>query len=168
MKAEDTVGQIKENKGGGTRKLTVDKNATKQQIIDRGKALFFPKGKCKFGKVEEFDYDLWDFAHNPMESDITIGDIYTVTKVKLLRLYLVTIRRSNKDSDSTDDCDLPKLATTKSSKLRNTDILSEAIEKSCIGDENEEVDFEVLFKGVGDLNMPHSSQQLDEIGRAHV
>ena len=51
---------VRSNKGGGTRKIKIAKSATKREILEESKKLFFPHGVSKKGRVRNFDLDVWD------------------------------------------------------------------------------------------------------------
>lgn len=50
--------QIGSKKGGGTRKLTLSKDATKKDLLDMGKMLFFPIGESSKGNQNDFKFDV--------------------------------------------------------------------------------------------------------------
>ena len=81
---------MKKNKGGGTRKFKISKEATKKDLIEAGKKLFFPNGESSKGKWEEFDADVWNFRDKVLDDNITVGQLYEETKMPLLRYYLAT------------------------------------------------------------------------------
>lgn len=53
--------QVRSRTGGGTRKVCIKKDSTKQDILQEAIKLFLPNGESPKGKVSEFDIDLWDF-----------------------------------------------------------------------------------------------------------
>ncbi|XP_031356742.1 uncharacterized protein LOC116180756 isoform X1 [Photinus pyralis] len=86
--------QVRSKKGGGTRKLTVEKSAMKQELIEAAQKVFFPNGFSPKGNIEDFDFDLLDFKHNEYPPDISISQILNSTKVKVLRFYLKSERKN--------------------------------------------------------------------------
>ncbi|KAB0800572.1 hypothetical protein PPYR_06312 [Photinus pyralis] len=91
--------QVRSKKGGGTRKLTVEKSAMKQELIEAAQKVFFPNGFSPKGNIEDFDFDLLDFKHNEYPPDISISQILNSTKVKVLRFYLKSERKNINDED---------------------------------------------------------------------
>lgn len=53
--------QIRSKKGGGTRKLTLSKDATtRKDLLDMGKMLFFLNGESSKGSQNDFEFEVWD------------------------------------------------------------------------------------------------------------
>lgn len=87
---DKTFRQVKSNRGGGTRHLRVPKETTVESILDSAKELFFPKGVSSKGMLEEFTCDIRNFCHNPVTDTCTVAELYNITKLRMLRLYLAT------------------------------------------------------------------------------
>ena len=85
--------QMRAKKGGGTRKISVSKNCCKDQLIEQAKNLFFPGQKNAEGNVQDFAIELTDFQERPLDPLTTVGDLYEVTKLPILRFYLATTKR---------------------------------------------------------------------------
>ncbi|KAK3097567.1 hypothetical protein FSP39_010956 [Pinctada imbricata] len=85
--------QIRSRRGGGTRRIAMQKNATKKELLDEGKKLFFPNGKSPQGIETDFDFDLWDYQDRTMNEEVTIGQMYRETKMPILRFYLASIEK---------------------------------------------------------------------------
>lgn len=94
--------QVRKRKGGGTRTLDVPKESKKVDILQYAKDLFFPNGKNKLGKFETFSHDIVDYQEETIFDDaITVGELYVVLRMGVLRFYLCT--KAQKDEDD-EDC----------------------------------------------------------------
>lgn len=93
--------QVRTKKGGGTRKLSVQKDSKKVVLIEKAVELFFPGGRNAKGNLDDFDCDLTDFQQHSVDDTITVGEIYENTKLPLLRFYLTTKKKENVNSDVT-------------------------------------------------------------------
>lgn len=93
VKEQNSAKQVRTRLGGGTRKLIVSKELTKCDLIKEGKQLFFLHGMSQKGSELEFDFDIWDFAENPIEDNVSVNELYDISKLSTLRLYLATTRR---------------------------------------------------------------------------
>ncbi|CAL9685205.1 unnamed protein product [Knipowitschia caucasica] len=83
--------QQREKCGGGTRKLDMPKESKKTDILRIALDLFFPKGVSKQGNLEEVSYDILDFKEDAvLDEDVTVGDLYSILKMGILRFYLCT------------------------------------------------------------------------------
>ncbi|KAK7893048.1 hypothetical protein WMY93_022200 [Mugilogobius chulae] len=95
--------QVRAKQGGGTRKITISTQAGFDDILHEGKALFFPQGKSNKGKVDEFDFDVWDFKQNSLPRDMSVEDIYNIVKMPILRFYLATQPKTLIVDDDTEE-----------------------------------------------------------------
>ena len=82
--------KIKIGGGGGSRKLLLDRGATKDTFMEEGKKLFFPGGESQNRVLKaDCNFDVEDFLQNPMDSSVTLGSLYEKFKPSgLLRFYL--------------------------------------------------------------------------------
>lgn len=87
--------QIRSKKGGGTRKLTLSKDATKKDLLDMGKMLFFPNGQSSKGSQNDFEFDVWDYQDRSMDENSTVGQMYKDTNMSILRCYLASIENED-------------------------------------------------------------------------
>ena len=62
---------MRTKQGGGTRKITINRMATKEDILREALNLFFRDGMSQKGSKEDFDFDVWDFAETPLQPNIT-------------------------------------------------------------------------------------------------
>ncbi|XP_049437634.1 uncharacterized protein LOC125891993 isoform X1 [Epinephelus fuscoguttatus] len=96
--------QVRKRRGGGTRVLDLPKESRKADILQYAKDLFFPNGKNKFGRFETFSHDILDYQEEAvLDEDITIGDLYTVLKMGMLRFYLCTKSLTDEDDEEHDE-----------------------------------------------------------------
>lgn len=93
--------QVRQRTGGGTRKMSVNVQATFRDLLEESKQLFFPHGVSNKGMVDEFEFTIRSFDHTELELDLTIGELLERTKVKLLHVYLTTISKVNEHGDIT-------------------------------------------------------------------
>lgn len=85
---------VREPSGGGIRKIYVQTNIPiKQYLLEKAPALFFPNGKCKGHKLENFDLDILNSHYEPVETGATLDVILTSTGLQRLRFYLATKRK---------------------------------------------------------------------------
>ncbi len=108
--------QVRTKCGGGTRKLSVPKNAGYDDLIKLGKELFFPQGQSKKGPEVSFGFKIFDFQECEMPHDVTVGELYESVKLGILRFYLVSfdleeseassedLQTSDTPSEKNDDC----------------------------------------------------------------
>jgi hypothetical protein len=83
--------QVRARNGGGTRKLTVFKTETKKELLDKGKALFFPNGNSSKGNEAIMKFDLYDYQQNEFPDTISVGELNSKTLLSCLRFYIVTM-----------------------------------------------------------------------------
>lgn len=67
--------QVKLKKGGGTKKINIKKNATKDELIKEGIRLFFPDGESPKGPITDFVTDLRDFSGRSVCNEMTVKEI---------------------------------------------------------------------------------------------
>ncbi|KAK1880302.1 UDP-N-acetylmuramoyl-L-alanyl-D-glutamate--26-diaminopimelate ligase [Dissostichus eleginoides] len=79
--------QVCTRHGGGTRHMSVEKTVTMEELLDIGKALFFPNGKSAKGPLKDFKFDVRDFSHCPVPLENTVQQLYDQTKLRMLRIY---------------------------------------------------------------------------------
>ena len=102
--------QVRKQNGGGTRHVEVSKTAQIATILKLGQDLFFPDGVSKKGPIKDFNFTVNDFREFSM-GDSNVGQLYSETKVKMLRLYLCTTQINlEEDSPSCNNVndDIPK------------------------------------------------------------
>lgn len=93
--------QVRTRHGGGTRHLTVQKDATMRELVEIGKNLFFPNGRSPKGSVEDFFFDVRDFSHEIVPLECTVIQLYEQTKIRMLRIYTCS-REKDKTSPAAD------------------------------------------------------------------
>lgn len=92
--------QIRTKQGGGTRKVVMDVSSGMDDILQKGKSLFFPQGISTKGPEIDFDFELCDHKLNPVVEDITISVIYETLCMTRLRFYLSTQPKQELNDDS--------------------------------------------------------------------
>lgn len=129
--------QVRLRKGGGTRKISIKKDATKKDLIKEGIKLFFPHGDSPKGPITDFVCDIKDFSSRSVRQDKTVKEMYDETKLPLLRFYFTTeniesktesrqeenqeseeIPRQSNHSETSDEDELPELHVTLRSKRK--------------------------------------------------
>lgn len=142
--------QIRSKKGGGTRKLTLSKDATKKDLLDMGKMLFFPNGHSSKGSQNDYEFDVWDYQDRSMDENSTVGQMYKDTNMSILRFYLASIENEDDgaspqlsgdmDTDSLPELNISSIQPTSPKNSEETpfnDILSEAIQIAGIENDQE-------------------------------
>ncbi|XP_019209152.1 uncharacterized protein LOC109197829 isoform X1 [Oreochromis niloticus] len=87
--------QVRARRGGGTRKIDICKDAKKRDILQVATGLFFPDGGNIQGPLTDFDCDLKDYQEMIVDDALTVGELYHVTKLNILRFYLTTKKKQN-------------------------------------------------------------------------
>ena len=84
--------QVRKQTGGGTRKLSVPKSATSNDIAQHALNLFFPDGISKKGvKLGDVSYHVCDFSASRIQTMQSVGETYEKEKPSgILRWYLST------------------------------------------------------------------------------
>ncbi|XP_061757341.1 uncharacterized protein LOC133553304 isoform X2 [Nerophis ophidion] len=82
--------QVRTRKGGGSRNLSVQESVTMGEVLETGKCLFFANGHSSKGLIEDFEFDICDYSHSPVPREVTVGQLYEQTKLKMLLVYTAT------------------------------------------------------------------------------
>ena len=93
----DCFSQVRQQRGGGTRHLKLDKDVTMAEIKDIAIKLFFPNGKSKLGEIKEFEITLRDHQDNMLDPSTTLLELIELMKLKMLRIYIFTKRIEETD-----------------------------------------------------------------------
>ena len=80
--------QVRKSCGGGIRHFNMSRNWTMSEIQDEATKLFFPNGSSAKGALDTLDLKIVDFGQKNLAGQETVGHLYDVTKVNLLRVYL--------------------------------------------------------------------------------
>ncbi|XP_061743898.1 uncharacterized protein LOC133543377 [Nerophis ophidion] len=116
--------QVRTRKGGGTRNLSVQKSVTMGELLETGKCLFFANGHSSKGLIEDFEFDICDYSHSPVPREVTVGQLYEQTKLKMLRVYTATksnniLLLSDESSDMEPTQKTPLKARSRTMKTRS-------------------------------------------------
>lgn len=99
--------QMRAKKGGGTRKLSVPKDWKRKELMEEAIRLFFPNGKNSHGSISEYESDLTNYQEVSLDEKTTVGEMYDISKLTMMRFYLTTKKRDREveisDSDTTED-----------------------------------------------------------------
>ena len=103
-KKMDCFKQVRTKRGGGTRKVTVSKDAEREDLIKEAIKLYFPS---ILGPITCFDVDLKDYQQMAVNEGVTVGQLYSDTKLSLLRFYLTTREKTDSHSNQRDESETP-------------------------------------------------------------
>lgn len=135
--------QVRAKRGGGTRKLSVSKDAHKKQLIQEAVHLFFPNGRNSLGSLTDFELGLTNYQEVPLDEVTTVGKLYQETKRPLLRFYLTTqTKEHNNRAPSPDSA--PSVEGQERAQSSTTLV---SVSTSQPSDTFETVSPEVLFVG---------------------
>ena len=125
--------QVRLRSGGGTRQLQVHKTASKAEIEEVAKSLFFPDGNSSKGKIEAFHCNLTDFKADEVDETHTVADFINTTKIYKLRFYLTTKEKDSMGGQSPESCAPNELNASANEELNHTK--ATASEGNCQPDE---------------------------------
>ena len=115
--------QVRAPMGGGIIRLHVLKDTAISSLEEQAKQYFFPKGKNRQGRIEDFEFEenLWDCNHQPVDPLKTLRLLLDETKRCMIRLYLCSkqtglVSSSSSDEDEAHREDDQSLPTMKSLK----------------------------------------------------
>jgi len=92
-RGETEFKQVRMRTGGGTRHIVVERGTTIIQLLDVAKDLFFPDGHSVRGMADTFEFSIRDFNMKICSNETTVSDIYSVTKMRMLRFYMCTSQK---------------------------------------------------------------------------
>lgn len=105
---------VRERNGGGVRTISMSKMAKKQDILQKGLELFFPNGfSDKHGSLSKYSCNLLDYKENIFDENFTVGNMYKVTNLPMLRFYVSTNINEDEKDVSTEK-PLVEISTTTS------------------------------------------------------
>ncbi|XP_029994612.1 uncharacterized protein LOC115422417 [Sphaeramia orbicularis] len=99
--------QVRTRHGGGTRHVTAEEDSTVEQILARGKDLFFPNGLSTKGDAADFTFSICDLKKPTLPLVDTVGYLYEQTKLKMLHFYICT-KSAEFSSDGGSESDAAK------------------------------------------------------------
>ena len=84
--------------------MVVGVECSMDTVLEKGKNFFFPKGMSTKGHQTDFNFEVWDYKHNPVCEDVTVGLIYDTLCMARLRFYIATSPKKDlKNDKATDD-----------------------------------------------------------------
>lgn len=107
--ADEKPKRVGLEKGGGTRQLTATTETTYEELIEAGKAWYFPNGVSQFGKDKEMHFGLADFQRQALEKEeenlsFTVGNYAEKNGFKSrIRVYLTSQLAETIISDSSSE-----------------------------------------------------------------
>ena len=143
---------VRKPHGGGTRQITVLRNARRDDLLREGKKLFFQTGTGRrFVDAEQCQFVLQDLTHVELPPDRTVGEFYDELKLSgKLRFFLCTtgppLRKELPCALSS--CALPKTSTPVASPTQSEVEQPPDFDRACVGvpeDMTDEQDSEVQF-----------------------
>lgn len=90
--------QVRKRGGGGTTVLDISKKATKTDILSHARKLFFPDDRSSRGTWDDFSHDVVDFKVRRLDDNVSVGQLYEMQKLGIIRLYLLTMDLNRKPS----------------------------------------------------------------------
>ena len=117
---------ITRKQGGGLRKLAVNTDCNKAELIEIGKNLFFPHGSSQMGHVSAFTFEMGDTSRGDMEEDETVAKLYELTKFSILPLVMTTNRKKDVVEkqgkfETVENDSMPPQSVSEESKCEGTD-----------------------------------------------
>ena len=84
--------QVRKQTGGGTRQITISKEAAVTEISEEATRLFFPDGESKRGiELQDVNLQICDFSMRVCDPTQTVGEAYEKEKLSgIVRYYLCT------------------------------------------------------------------------------
>ena len=113
---------VRQNKGGGTRDISLSIDATADSIVETGKELFFPGGISSFGSIDMMEFTLANYKEDTISNVVVGGSVLpftlqrylNATKLPRARLYLASkLRQCESEEDGDDILLQPMLDLTK-------------------------------------------------------
>ena len=113
---------VRQNKGGGTRDISLSIDATADSIIETGKELFLPGGISSFGSIDMMEFTLANYKEDTISNVVVGGSVLpftlqrylNATKLPRARLYLASkLRQCESEEDGDDSLLQPMLDLTK-------------------------------------------------------
>lgn len=117
----------------------------RKDLIQEATGLFFPDGRNILGPLTDFELDLKNYQEVTLDDVMTVGQLYTDTKLALLRFYLTTKKKKKESPHSHSSGLAPSLERQESSQNQSsTSPVSVATATSAIF---ETVNTEMIFLG---------------------
>ena len=102
---------VRQNKGGGTREISLSIDATADSIIETGKELFFPGGISSFGSIDMMEFTLANYKEDTVSNVVVGGSVLpftlqrylNATKLPRAGLYLALKLKQCESEEDGDD-----------------------------------------------------------------
>ncbi|XP_053376158.1 uncharacterized protein LOC128546173 [Mercenaria mercenaria] len=88
--------QVRQRCGGGVSHLTVEKTLSLKAVLNHTLDAFFPSHISQRGILQEFETEMKDFQGMCVNMENTINELYIESKLKILRVYLYTKKKTEK------------------------------------------------------------------------
>ena len=97
--------------GGGMHDIDVAVNATKEELTNQMKSVFFPDGNCAFGKTYEMQFTIGNFKCEEITDEgFTLSQYIARHRLSKCRIYILTKRYDDMiwtDSENEEDIHIP-------------------------------------------------------------
>lgn len=90
---------VGEKISGGVKNLLVPLNVRRDVILEKVKNHFFRNGMSKKGHIDNFEFDIVDKTHEPLEDDKTFGEILQDRAYKNPIFFLATTDKEKRDAE---------------------------------------------------------------------
>lgn len=91
ISSETAILQVRTKSGGGTKTLTMSKSDRREDLTRESIKVFFPDNVLpRFGKKEDFEFEITDYQGIPLNNEVTIQKVSDITKLSNLGFYLYT------------------------------------------------------------------------------
>lgn len=125
---------VRTQKGGGTRRISIDASSKCGDILEKSLSLFFPRGESTRGKLHNFDYELLDYQRLKCDLNLTVQEMYEISALSTLRFYLSTTYKEgivSSDCEHDEDEEIATCVTEYAPQLRRSQRLTQARTASC-------------------------------------
>lgn len=117
--------QVKTKYGGGTRRISVDRDLKCGSLVQKAKELFFPNGLSTKGPIDHFTVELFDYKSHKCDFDLTVDEMYNISALTTLRFYLATSYKEGFLANNDEDHYIPATVTRASEQETDEDTDSE-------------------------------------------
>ncbi|XP_053388699.1 uncharacterized protein LOC128551808 [Mercenaria mercenaria] len=123
--------QVRQRCGGGVRHLMVEKTLSLKAVLNHALDAFFPSRISQRGILQEFETELKDFQGMCVNMENTINELYIESKLKILRVYLYTKKKTEKANDTIGPIEESLLSICNSNKEeKDSSLLKKWVDKA--------------------------------------